>query len=190
MADTCPVCGAAELRSETGVFSFDVPPNVPGGPIVVPNATWEMCAACGEKILSKALEHSIDGQVYERLGLLSPARIKEIRKCVHLNQTEMAHLLGVGDKTYARWESGRSMHNKSSDNLLRLVEKQPELFVRLEAQRNPRRREFIAKYVAGLKDTRSTGRFRLAAHGGAIDPRVANALNERIEQIAGEEDEL
>ncbi len=40
----------------------------------------------------------------------------------------MAERLGVGEKTYTRWESGRSIQNKSSDNLIRLMDRSPEQF--------------------------------------------------------------
>jgi len=189
MATRCPVCGEPQLQKRSGNFHFNVPDNIPGGLIVVPGAVWEECSACGEKILSKDLERSIDEQTYERLGLLAPLRIREIRERACLNQVEMAQLLGVGDRTYANWESGRSMHHKSSDNLLRLVEKQPELFVRLEAQRNPARRELIADYVKGLREADPNAETRLAAHGGVMDSRVATALREAIKRVAADEDD-
>ncbi|MBE3070173.1 MAG: type II toxin-antitoxin system MqsA family antitoxin, partial [Planctomycetes bacterium] len=137
MASECPVCGKVTLETRRGEFHFTPPPEIPGGEMVIADATWEECSACGEQVLPPALGDALLAERYRRLGLLSPAEIAEIRKRAGLTQVEMAEFIGVGEKTYSRWESGRSVHNTSSDNLVRLVAQSAELFPRLRAQRDP-----------------------------------------------------
>lgn len=183
MATRCPICGENAFRERSGEFHFDPPPNVPGGAIAVSDSTWEECGACGEKILSAELEHALGQVRYVRLGLLPPDEIKTIRLRAGLSQVEMAQLLGVGDKTYGRWEAGKSLQNKSMDNLIRLVDRNQELFVRLEAQRNPDREALIAEYVHILPDLKGDSNLGMAAHGAEIDPSMSEKFRRRLRAI-------
>jgi len=183
MSDNCPICGCNTLETKTGEYSFDPPPQIPGGQIKIQNTTWEECSTCGETILSIDLEQSLEKERYKRLGLLTPKEIQKIRKQVGLNQTEMAYLLGIGEKTYTRWESGKSLHNKSSDNLIRLVYKNPEIFVQIEAQRNPEREKLILDYINNLGNIKGKNPHAIAAHDGEIDQGITNELRQRILKI-------
>ena len=46
---------------------------------------------------------------YKIAGLLTLAEIKAARTRLGLTQVEMARQLGVGDKSYTRWENGLSI---------------------------------------------------------------------------------
>jgi putative zinc finger/helix-turn-helix YgiT family protein len=183
MVTECPVCGKVALEKRQGEFRFTPPPEIPGGEMVIPDATWEECSACGEQMLPPALGDALLVERYRRLGLLSPGEIAEIRDRAGLSQVEMAGFLGVGEKTYARWESGHSIHNMSSDNLIRLVAQGPELFPRLKAQRDPGRQSVIAEYIHSLPQLKGSNRLALAAHGGELDPAIAETLRKRLLEI-------
>ena len=66
--DGCPTCGDLALAEYSGVFHFEVPPNVKGGPIDVVGATWEQCANCGEAILGNAVTNAIEIAIKMRKG--------------------------------------------------------------------------------------------------------------------------
>ena len=119
MSEHCPICGELSLEIRTGDYKFDPPPNIPGGTIIIHSTSWEECTNCSEQIISLDLEQQLENVRRERLGLLTPGQIRHIRESAGLTQIEMAQLLGLGDKTYTRWESGKSLQNKSSDNLIR-----------------------------------------------------------------------
>ena len=70
-AKKCPLCGEATLENVQGEFRFEPPPNIPGGTIVIPNASWRRCRACGEVIIPHELDQDIDRERYRRIGLLS-----------------------------------------------------------------------------------------------------------------------
>ncbi|HUT56334.1 MAG TPA: type II TA system antitoxin MqsA family protein [Phycisphaerae bacterium] len=177
------MCGKVALEARRGEFHFTPPPEIPGGEMLIPDATWEVCSACGEQMLPPALGDALLAERYRRLGLLSPGEIAEIRERLGLTQVEIAEFLGVGEKTYARWESGRSIHNISSDNLIRLVAQSPELFPRLRAQRDPDRQKLIGEYVQSLPQLKGGSSLALAAHGGDLDPAIAEALRKRLLEI-------
>ena len=54
----------------------------------------------------------------QALGLLTSVEIKELRRRLHLTQTELARLIGIGEKNIARYENGERQI-KSIDNALR-----------------------------------------------------------------------
>jgi putative zinc finger/helix-turn-helix YgiT family protein len=147
MKKECPTCGATALVEKTGEFRFEPPANIPGGTIIVPNSKWEECEACGETLLSPELLGKLDKQRYARLGLLTPAEIRAIRENAGLTQFQISEKLGIGEKTYTRWESGKSLQNKSSDNLIRLFAMNPMSFERLESQRNFSKDDWLAGYL-------------------------------------------
>ena len=184
MAAKCPICGAKSLEDRSGEYTFTPPANVPGGDIVISDVAWRECLACGEHILGPELERALEGHRYKRLGLLRPKEIKAVRGRAGLTQTQMAEFVGVGEKTYTRWESGRSLQNRSSDNLIRLADGHPELFLQLEAQRDPDREKLISDYVEGLHEHKGANRHAMAAHGGELDPSLGEVLRERLEKIA------
>lgn len=187
MESVCPICGVGRLVAKKGNFHFTPPDNIPGGEIVVRGSTWEECSDCEERILSKELLDKLDGIRYERLGLLTPVDIRNIRERAGLSQIEISQLLGVGEKTYTRWESGRSLQNKSSDNLIRVFEQNAELFTRLEAQRNPDRQNQIAKYIKSLERLKEKNESAIAAHGGELDPSTQNVLRKCLLEIVNSE---
>lgn len=184
MATKCPMCGELALSSRNGEFRFVPPKNIPGGEMVVPGAEWLECGSCGKRILPPALDQALDRLRYERLGLLTPAEIKEVRERAGKSQADMAGLLGVGEKTYTRWESGRSIQNRSSDNLIRLADGHPEQFLYLEAQRDPKRSNVIRGYFDELPRLKGANDQAMAAHGAELDEVICSVLRERLRMLA------
>ena len=78
-------------------------------------------AKTGELFLDgKALE-LLDKAKARRMGLLQPEEMKMLRKRLNLTQLEMSDLLQIGEKTYTRWESGRSRPSQVLNLLLRAL---------------------------------------------------------------------
>ncbi len=84
-----------------------------------------VCPACGEDIGTDILDDATLQAAYEiyraRHGLLQPEHIRAIRSKYGLGQKAFARLLGWGDVTLARYETG-SLQSKSHDSALRLAE--------------------------------------------------------------------
>ena len=51
-------------------------------------------------------------------GVMLPADIKRLRERFGLSQTEISNALGLGGKTWTRWESGRERPSRSLNNML------------------------------------------------------------------------
>jgi len=104
----CAICGNDELIEKHGTFEFAWPPGFAPAASRFADATWSECRRCKEQVLPPALIARIEAERYRLEGLLSPTEVCEARIRVGLSQLEMARLLGVGDKTYTRWELGLS----------------------------------------------------------------------------------
>lgn len=181
MKKICHNCGST-MEERHGTYRFEPPSNIPGGTMIIPNASWLECENCGEQLLSAALDSKLEELSMVRQGLLLPTQIKAIREKLGLTQVEMAERLGVGEKTYTRWESGRSMQNKSSDNLIRLMDRSPDQFAVIEAQRNPGRSVLIADYLKQLGHQDGQSKLAMAAHDADLDEDAAKRVREALRQ--------
>lgn len=140
MKRTCSACGNKSLVSKKGTFRFEVPENgmnknVREFHIEIENARWDECGICGETLLSEELDAALERWQYTREGLLTPVEIKEIRESRGLTQKQISMILGVGEKSYTRWENGLSMQTKAMDNLIRIFDISPGLFKKMETAR-------------------------------------------------------
>jgi HTH-type transcriptional regulator/antitoxin MqsA len=180
----CAICGKDELVEKHGTLVFAWPPDFGVESSRFDDATWTECPRCDEQVLPPELIARIEAERYRLEGLLSPTEVREARTRVGLSQLEMARLLGVGDKTYTRWELGLSTQTKSMDNLIRLADQHPEVLLEIEARRNPERRHEVANYVRNLQVTKAAAMPALAAHGGELDAETAAQLRERLRELA------
>lgn len=182
-AKNCPLCGEKTFTEMHGEFRMDPPPNIPGGTIVIRDASWQHCESCGEDILSHELDEAIDSERYRRLGLLSPEDIRRVREKTGLSAVDMSHVLGVGEKTYTRWENGHSLQTKASDTLIRLIDRNAEMFALVDAEREPGRDALITRYFAELEHVKGSNRLAMAAHGAEMSTEAWEAVRERLHAL-------
>jgi len=180
----CAICGKDELVEKHGTFVFEWPADVAARPSRFRDAGWWVCDACGEEVLPAELIARVEAERYRIEGLLGPSEVREVRTRMGLSQRDMSKLLGVGDKTYTRWELGLSVQTKSMDNLIRLADQRPEVLAEIESHRRPERRGEIAAYVGNLASAKSAAAAPLAAHGGDLDEATARRLRTRLRALA------
>lgn len=175
-------CGLRECR---GTYHFEPPENIPGGNISIENAVWYKCNNCKTEVLTRDLSKSIQHVTIIRQGLLTPEEIKNVRDKRGLTQVQMASQLGVGDKTYTRWEAGRSIQNRSSDNVIRLFDRDPEAFLAINAQRKPERSMQVLEYIEGLSSI-NTSEMAMAAHDAKLEEKdvlkIQQVLRKKAQQ--------
>lgn len=124
-AQKCPICGVGSLKREVKTERFEYK----GETKEVPNyITWE-CSECGEAIVdNKSLKES--GKMLKDFqrevdGLLTGKQIKDVRAKLDLTQAQLAHIIGGGLKSIARYEAGLVCQSKGMDNLLRILDAYP-----------------------------------------------------------------
>ncbi|MEN8150177.1 MAG: hypothetical protein ABFS86_10160, partial [Planctomycetota bacterium] len=76
-----------------------------------------------------------------------------------------------------------SVQNRSSDNLIRLIHQDPGAFARLEAKRQPDRREKVASYFHLLGELKGKNDHAVAAHGFEVGLVVSKELRRRLRAI-------
>jgi putative zinc finger/helix-turn-helix YgiT family protein len=123
----CAVCSSESAEKIFGSFrtSYDQIP------VELSSVEMYSCSQCGEKFFTpdqaKQVSKMIRLAVRDQLGLLSPDRIVEIRRKYGLSQDRLEVLLGLGQKVVTRWETGRVLQTKQADDLLRIIDKVPDV---------------------------------------------------------------
>lgn len=119
----CSHCGELEeeqTRIETQSQTF----NVRGEAITV-EMPLRLCCECGEKmsdtILDDAMIHALYDVYRGRHNLIFPAEIVALRQKYGLSQKNLAVLLGLGEITVHRYETG-ALAEAAPSKLLRLME--------------------------------------------------------------------
>ena len=123
----CPVCGDEALVDLNGAFETQyIDRRGVRRALSVPNISRLHCESCHEEIFEDEATRQIENARRTAMGLLSAEQIRELRLSLGKTQVEMSGLLGVGAKTYCRWESGSFTQSQSFDNYLRLIRDVPE----------------------------------------------------------------
>ena len=129
MTKYCPICDAErEVQLEQQQETYPVK-----GEDTTIMATVCKCTVCGEEIMSIEFDDDNLRKAYLqyrlRHRLLTPDQIKKIREQYGVSQITFARILGVGDKTIARYENG-SLQDEAINNLIMLAEN-PQNFLEL-----------------------------------------------------------
>ena len=89
--------------------------------VTVRDVTRRVCDSCGEYVLDEVAEDRISVAQRAAMGLLSADRLESFRKRLGKTQEEMSGLLGLGKKTWCRWESNDHFQSSGFDRYLRLL---------------------------------------------------------------------
>jgi putative zinc finger/helix-turn-helix YgiT family protein len=135
----CPICGEHTLRSQVGEFNTEFQ-DAKGTlrNLIVPHITWQHCSSCDETILEHGASELISEAQRRVLGLLTAKELQTLRNRLKKTQEEMSDLLGVGKKTYCRWESGSHFQSEGFDRYLRLLQLVPQNVTKLESMKATR----------------------------------------------------
>jgi putative zinc finger/helix-turn-helix YgiT family protein len=95
----------------------------------------EVCDKCGEEILSLESARAVDAAIADHTERLTPNELRELREQFGVDQTEMSEALGLGGKTFHRWEKGTQYPSRSMGYYLRLLREFPEAFEWLRSRR-------------------------------------------------------
>jgi putative zinc finger/helix-turn-helix YgiT family protein len=124
----CPACGARGIETTDRTINMG---DAAERAEVDPGFEYEHCTVCGEDFVPAC---EVDGLLRRSIvleregsGLLSSADIRRVRLDLGLTQAGLASLLGVGDKTVTRWETGTVIQSRMADHFVRLLAAHPEI---------------------------------------------------------------
>lgn len=132
----CPNCG-----HDMGVITKDHPFTYKGETITI-EATGEHCSGCGEFILQGDEWKRVDGLLKKFVQDINartsdPKFIRDVRKKLNLDQQEAGSLFGGGVNAFSRYETGKTEPPQSLVQLLRLLDRHPELLDEVKAPMPP-----------------------------------------------------
>jgi HTH-type transcriptional regulator / antitoxin MqsA len=136
-SNICSICGKGTLKKEV----IEEKLTYKGEPITIPDYIVYKCDLCNEAIVDKGTLKT-SGKLLKNFkckvdGLLTGDEIREIRRKLGLTQEEMSEILGGGLKGFARYETGQICQSKAMDNLLRVLDRFPQLvhFIQKKSER-------------------------------------------------------
>jgi len=130
----CPSCGAAELIHDTR----DLPYSYKGEVTSIPAVTGDFCPACAECILDASESDRVMREMnlfakQVNAAFVDPAYIAQVRKKLALDQKEAAEIFGGGVNAFSRYENGRTKPPLALVQLLRVLDRHPELLDEIRA---------------------------------------------------------
>ena len=124
--DQCPICGEGKLTLNSRSENF----NYRGHHRSVSDFEVFSCSNCDEEIVPessmKKSEKILRDFHREIDGLLTSSEIKKIRTSYGFSQNDFSRLLGLGAKTFSRYENCTVTQNRTTDHLLRIIDVMPE----------------------------------------------------------------
>jgi putative zinc finger/helix-turn-helix YgiT family protein len=121
----CPFCAKGRFE----LCQVDYKATTSDEPEEIVKGVWvERCSICGEMVFPSESSRYIDAVLAEKSEQLTPAELEQIRKRLGVDQTEMSEILGLGGRTYHRWEKGTQYPSRSMCYYIRLLGKFPTVF--------------------------------------------------------------
>jgi len=98
-------------------------------PLTIPNVWVDRCNRCGEIVFPGDTVHYIETVVAEETEQLTGRDLEQIREDLGVDrQDEMSEILGLGTKTFHKWESGSQLPTRSMSYYIRLLAAFPDAF--------------------------------------------------------------
>lgn len=124
----CPACGAADLLHG----ARDMPYTYKGEATAIPAVTGDWCPACGEGVLEMSESIRIGPLMLEfnkqvNASLVDPGFIAAVRRKLSLGQREAGELFGGGVNAFSRYENGKTKPPLALVQLLKLLDRHPDL---------------------------------------------------------------
>lgn len=123
----CLICESGTLSPKEKALEFEYKDNK----TVIPGRQMFECDLCGESFLNKKDEKELELLLSDARrqidGLLTSSEIRRIRAKFGMTQTQFAKALRVGEKNFARYETGMAVQGYAMDNLLRSLDHTPKV---------------------------------------------------------------
>ncbi len=93
--------------------------------VEIPALTVPRCAHCQRISIDEEADREISAAFRREAHLLTPEEIRQSREKLDLTQKQFAQLLGVGEATVSRWETGAQIQQRAMDRFLRVCFARP-----------------------------------------------------------------
>jgi putative zinc finger/helix-turn-helix YgiT family protein len=115
----CGKCGHQAMRLATVAYTTTIEYDGRAYCVQIPALTVPQCGNCQAISIDDAADHQISAAFRHEARLLAPEEIRQGREKLALTQNQFAHLLGVGEATVSRWETGAQIQQRAMGRFFR-----------------------------------------------------------------------
>jgi putative zinc finger/helix-turn-helix YgiT family protein len=116
----CGKCGQKAIRLAKVSYATTIEHDGRAYRVEVPTLTVPQCGNCQAISIDNEADQQISAAFRREAGLLPPEEIRQGREKLGLTQKQFANLLGVGEATVSRWETGAQIQQRAMDRFLRV----------------------------------------------------------------------
>jgi putative zinc finger/helix-turn-helix YgiT family protein len=116
----CGKCGHKQMHLATVSYTTTVDHDGRTYRVIIPALTVPQCGNCEAISIDDEADQQISAAFRREAGLLAPDQIRQGREKLALTQKQFANLLGVGEATISRWETGAQIQQRALDRFLRV----------------------------------------------------------------------
>jgi len=116
----CGKCGQKTMELATVPYATTIEHDGRSYRVEIPALTVPRCANCQTISIDDEADRHISPAFRREARLLAPEEIRRGREKLGLTQKQFANLLGVGEATVSRWETGAQIQQRAMDRFLRL----------------------------------------------------------------------
>jgi putative zinc finger/helix-turn-helix YgiT family protein len=116
----CGKCGQKRMHLATLPYVTRVEHDGGTYRVEIPALTVPRCGNCQAISIDDEADQQISAAFRRAAGLLAPEEIRQGREKLELTQKQFANLLGVGEATVSRWETGAQIQQRAMDRFLRV----------------------------------------------------------------------
>jgi putative zinc finger/helix-turn-helix YgiT family protein len=116
----CGKCGQKKMHLATMLYATTIEHDGRAYRVEIPALTVPQCGNCKAVSIDDEADQQISAAFRRAARLLMPEEIREGREKLGLTQKQFANLLGVGEATVSRWETGAQIQQRAMDRFLRV----------------------------------------------------------------------
>lgn len=124
-ADLCAQCHEGTYQSMTKDYTVELRD---GDQCTIANLAQRKCNQCGHVVLPWPSVQRVDRAVADHTEPLTAEFLKQTRERLQPNMTLLAESLGLGSKTWMRWEKGEQNISRSMGYFVRAMAQFPEVY--------------------------------------------------------------
>jgi putative zinc finger/helix-turn-helix YgiT family protein len=133
----CGKCGQKAMQLATVAYATTIEHDGRAYRVEVPALTVPQCDNCQAISIDDEADQQISAAFRRAARLLTPQEIRQGREKLGLTQKQFANLLGVGEATVSRWETGAQIQQRAMDRFLRVCLASPAAVELLQSDFQP-----------------------------------------------------
>lgn len=116
----CGKCGQKRIELATVAHATTIEHDGREYHVDIPALSVPQCGNCQAISIDNEADQQISAAFQREAKLLTPEEVRNGREGLGLTQKQFANLLGVGEATVSRWETGAQIQQRAMDRFLRV----------------------------------------------------------------------